>query len=60
MQNIKSYKLATKAGFLLDLTQIKCAIVKDFQADIIFLRILDYEWPEKKLKLEDLLYQQLR
>ena len=56
-QHIKSYKLVTKVGFLLDTMKKKWQVVKDFQLDITFFRMLDFEWPEKKLKLEELLYQ---
>ena len=57
MLNIRSYKYATRIGFIIGLTQLKFWIVKDRSADCINLRILNHEWPQIKKKLEEVLYQ---
>ena len=56
-ENIRSYKLAIKAGFVPDMTQKNCMIVKNIQEDVTIFRILDYEWPERKMKLKEILYK---
>ena len=55
-QNIRSYKVAVRIGFVFDLTQIKSGIVKDRSSDFTNLRMLDHEWPPIKKKLEEVLY----
>ena len=56
VQNIRSYKLATRVGLEPEFVQQKCGIWKDRGWNAMWLRILDAEWPEKKKKLEELLY----
>ena len=56
-ENIRSHNFATKIGFSTELPQKNFCIVKNRTWDVLFHRILDYEWPEIKLRLQERLYQ---
>ena len=57
IENIRSWKLATKIGFSFEFIQKKFSVCKNRSWNLTYLKILDHEWPESKRKLQELLYQ---
>ena len=56
IHNVRSYRFGSKAGFSFEFTQKNFFVLKGRVWDAAVLKILDFEWPEIKKKLEELLY----
>ena len=52
IENIRSWKLATKIGFSFEFIQKKFSVCKNRSWNLTYLKILDHEWPESKRKLQ--------
>ena len=55
-ENIRSYKLAIKVGFSFEFIEKNADIAQGRGYDYAWFRVLDFEWPEKKKNLKELLY----
>ena len=56
IQNFRSNKLATRVGFSFEFIQKKYCVFKDRGWELTYLKLLDFEWPKRKKKLEEALY----